>query len=118
MALNGEVIHGPTSRHIAYGELVAEAAKLSPPANPPLKSPADFRLIGKAGVKRTDAKAKSNGNAVYGGDLRLPGMVTAVVARPPVFGAKLKAFNRAAVLRLPGIVAVLPIPSGVAVVDR
>ena len=115
-ALNGEIIHNSTSRRLRYGELVAEAAKLTPPANPPLKAPAEFRLIGKAGVRRADSKAKSNGTALYGGDLRLPGMVTALVARSPVFGGKLKGFDRAAVMRLPGIVAVLPITSGVAVV--
>ena len=116
VALNGEIIHWPSSRRLGYGELVAEAARLTPPDNPPLKAPGDFRLIGKAGVKRGDSKAKSNGTASYGGDLRLPGMVTALVARSPVFGGKLKGFDGAAVMRLPGIVAVLPISSGVAVV--
>lgn len=116
VALNGEIVHWPTSRRLGYGELVAEAAKLTPPDNPPLKAPADFRLIGKRGIKRGDARAKSGGTALYGGDLRLPGMLTALVARPSVFGAKLKAFDSTAAMRLPGIVAVLPISSGVAVV--
>ncbi|RAU22987.1 twin-arginine translocation pathway signal protein [Paramagnetospirillum kuznetsovii] len=116
VALNGEVVHGASGRRIAYGDLVGDAAKLTPPDNPPLKAPADFRLIGRAGVKRSDSKAKTEGTAVYGGDIRLPGLVTALVARPPVFGAKLKDFDRRPALALAGVVAVVPISSGVAVV--
>ena len=116
VARDGAVIHLATSRRLAYGALVAEAARLSPPDNPPLKTVADFRLIGKAGVKRADAKVKSDGTAVYGGDIRLPGMVTALVARPPVFGATVKSFDRRAAMAVEGVVAVVAIPSGVAVV--
>ncbi|TAN55294.1 MAG: xanthine dehydrogenase family protein molybdopterin-binding subunit [Magnetospirillum sp.] len=118
VAIDGEIVHWPTSRRLSYGELVSEAAKLSPPDNPPLKPAADFRLIGKTGVKRGDARAKSNGSALFGGDIRLPGMVTAVVARPPVFGAGLKDVDRRAALQLPGVVAVVAISSGVAVVGN
>ncbi|CAA7621851.1 Aerobic-type carbon monoxide dehydrogenase, large subunit CoxL/CutL homolog [Candidatus Terasakiella magnetica] len=117
-ALNGGVVHIPTGRRLGYGELVGEAARLKAPENPPLKPHAEFRLIGRKGVKRTDSNDKVTGAAVYGLDIRLPGMVTAVVARPPVFGAKLKDVDRKAALRVPGVVAVLVISSGVAVVAQ
>ncbi len=115
-ARNGEIVHGPSGRRLSYGALVADAAKLAPPADPPLKAVADFRLIGTSGIRRGDSKTKNDGTALYGGDIRLPGMVTAVVARPPVFGATLKTLDRTAALRVAGVVAVVPISSGVAVV--
>jgi len=112
---NGAVVHGPSGRRLDYGRLVAEAAKLSPPADPPLKSPAEFRLIGHPGIKRVDSAEKAQGTAIYAMDVVLPGMVTAVVARPPVFGAVVKGFNRKAALAVPGVEAVVQISSGVAV---
>lgn len=118
VAINGDVVHWSSGRRHSYGELVGDAARLSPPDNPPLKSPADFRLIGRPGIKRSDSKVKSDGTAVYGGDIRLLGMVTALVARPPVFGAKLRHVDRRAALALPGVVAVIAVSSGVAVVGN
>jgi len=115
-ARDGAVIHPQSGRSLAYGTLVAEAARLPPPDDPPLKAVSDFRLIGKDVGKRSDSRAKSDGTARYAGDIRLPGMVTALVARPPVFGARIKRFDPKPVLQLPGIVAVFPISSGVAVV--
>ncbi len=114
-AINGGVIHQPSGRRLAYGDLVAAAAKLTPPAAPKLKSPAEFRLIGRNGVKRTDSRVKSDGTAQFGGDVRLPGMVTALVARPPVWGARIESHDRKAALAVPGVVAVIPVSSGIAV---
>ncbi len=115
VAANGGVVHQPSGRRLSYGELVAVAARLTPPAAPRLKAPSEFRLIGKAGVKRTDSRIKSDGTAQFGGDIRLPGMLTALVARPPVWGARIESYDRKAALGVPGVVAVIPISSGIAV---
>ncbi|CUW38266.1 Aerobic-type carbon monoxide dehydrogenase, large subunit CoxL/CutL homolog(Aldehyde oxidase/xanthine dehydrogenase, molybdopterin binding,12-236;Aldehyde oxidase/xanthine dehydrogenase, molybdopterin binding,298-702) [Magnetospirillum sp. XM-1] len=114
-ALNGGVVHMPSGRRLSYGELVEVAATLAPPAAPPLKQPADFRLIGKPGVKRTDSRMKSDGTAKFGADIRLPGLLTALVARPPVWGARMESYDRKAALAVPGVIAVAPISSGIAV---
>jgi isoquinoline 1-oxidoreductase subunit beta len=112
---NGGVIHGPSGRRLGYGELVSVAAKLTPPQAPALKQPADFRLIGREGVKRSDSRAKSDGSAQFGADFRLPGMLTALVARPAVWGARLDSYDRKAALAVAGVMAVFPVSSGIAV---
>lgn len=105
---NGMVL-GPGGKRAAYGEL-AEAAMAQPvPQAVTLKDPKDFRLIGHA-TSRIDAKAKSSGRQRYGIDVRLPGMLTAVVARPPVFGAKLKSVHDSAARAVKGVRAVLRVP--------
>ena len=76
---NGEVLHDTSSRKAAYGELTQAAAALTPPQNPPLKSPANFKLIGKS-LKRLDTPDKVNGEAVYGIDARPPGVKIATLA--------------------------------------
>ena len=80
-----------------------------------LKSPKDFKVIGKT-FKRTDTRAKSDGSAVFALDMRLPGMLTAVVARPPAFGGKVKRFDAKQAQAVAGVKAVFEIPSGIAVV--
>ena len=115
LARDGAVIHTASGRRLAYGDLVRDAALLTPPADPILKPVSDFRLIGKAGIKRADSREKTMGAAIYAGDIDLPGMVTAVVARPPAFGARLKSVGKTAALAVAGVVAVVPISSGVAV---
>lgn len=116
---NGAVI-GPGGKSLSYGEL-AEAAMAQPvPTTVALKDPKDFRLIGQA-TTRIDAKTKSSGRQSYGIDMRLPGMLTAVVARPPVFGAKLKSVDDSAAKAIKGVKAVLRVPvdrggEGVAVI--
>jgi len=116
-AEQGRVVHGASGRGIAYGKLAAEAARLPVPPEPPLKDPKDFTIIGKDGaVRRTDSRDKSDGTAQFGGDLRLPGLVVAVVARPPVFGAQLARFDDAKARAIRGVRGVFAIPSGVAVV--
>ncbi|HWZ44419.1 MAG TPA: xanthine dehydrogenase family protein molybdopterin-binding subunit [Candidatus Saccharimonadales bacterium] len=112
---NGKVLHQASGRSLTYGELAERAAKLTPPAQVALKDPKDFKLIGKP-IKRLDTAEKLNGKAIFGIDVTLPGMLTAVVARPLVFGAKVRQVDSRAALALPGVKKVVNIPSGVAVI--
>jgi len=112
---NSFVIDSKSKRRASYGHLATLAATLTPPKKVPLKSPKQWKLIGKH-VQRTDGAEKSTGKAIYASDIRLPGMLTALVARPPLFGAKLKSFDAAPVKAMPGVKAVVAIPRGVAVV--
>lgn len=114
-ARNSEVIHDASGRRAAYGTLLVQAAKLKTPTEAPPKNSKDFRLIGKS-IARLDVPAKVNGNAIFGLDVRLPGMLTAVVARCPVFGGTRKNHDDSAARVLPGVRQVVAISSGVAVV--
>ncbi|MBA2633766.1 MAG: xanthine dehydrogenase family protein molybdopterin-binding subunit [Chloroflexi bacterium] len=111
---NGSVIHSG-GRKLAYGELAERAANMPVPADVALKERKDFRLIGKA-TPRLDSPEKTNGSGIFGMDVKVPGLLTAVVARPPVFGGKVKSFDGARAKAIPGVRAVVEIPSGVAVV--
>ena len=111
----GVVIHADSGKKATYGSLADAASQLKPPANVPLKDPKQFTLIGKP-VRRLDTPSKINGTAQFGLDVRLPGMVYAVVARPPVFGGKVVSVDAAEALRIPGVRAVEQVPSGVTVV--
>jgi isoquinoline 1-oxidoreductase beta subunit len=116
---NGFVL-GPGGRRVPYGELAAAAMKQPVPEKVELKDPKQFRLIGKP-TRRLDARAKSTGQQSYGIDVRLPGMLTAVVAHPPVFGARLKSVDDSAAKAIRGVKAVLRVPvdrsgEGVAVI--
>ena len=104
------MVLGPNGQRLGYGELAEEAMKLPVPDKVALKDPKDFRLIGQP-TTRIDAPAKSSGKQNYGIDVRLPGMLTAVVARPPVFGAKLKSVDDSAAKAVPGVKAVLRVPT-------
>ena len=86
------VVHGPSGQSAKYAELAADAARQPVPAKVQLKNPAEFRLIGKS-VRRLDSRAKCDGSLKFGLDLDLPGMKVAVVAHPPVFGARVKSFD-------------------------
>ena len=116
----GTVVHAASNRRAAYGTLVAIAATLQVPANVPLKEPKDFRYIGKerSATPRFDAKAKVNGTATFTQDVKLPGMLTALVAHPPLFGATVKSFDAAKSRAIPGVVDVVQIPTGVAVLGE
>ncbi|HEX3354762.1 MAG TPA: xanthine dehydrogenase family protein molybdopterin-binding subunit [Terriglobales bacterium] len=103
------------NRKLTYGQLVAEAAKITPPAHVQLKDPKTFKLVGKP-IKRLDTPIKTNGAAVFGLDVKLPEMLTAVVARPPIFGAMLKSFDDSQARSMPGVRKIAQVPSGVAVV--
>ena len=108
-----EVVHQPTGRRLGYGELAADAAKQPVPKGEALKlkSPTDFRYIGKEKVRLVDLEAIGKGLATYGMDMRLPGMVYAVVARPPVVGGKLRSVRSEKALQVPGVLKVVEIPS-------
>jgi isoquinoline 1-oxidoreductase beta subunit len=112
---SGIVIHSVSNRRLTYGQLVESAARLTPPQQVALKDPKDFKLIGKP-LKRLDTAEKTNGKAIFGIDVKMPGMLTAVVARAPVFGAKLKSFNADKAKATPGVQRVVEVPSGIAVV--
>jgi isoquinoline 1-oxidoreductase beta subunit len=113
-AESGAVL-GPGGRRLTYGQLVERAATMPVPADPPLKPPSEWKLIGKA-TRRLDSRVKVTGEATFGMDTTLPGMLTAVVARPPVFGATVKQVDADRARAVPGVKAVAQIPSGVAVI--
>src|SRR5438094_1699686 len=110
----GAVVHAPSNRKATFGQLAVAAAKLPVPQDVKLKDPKDFSLIGRR-LTRTDTRAKSNGTAIYTQDVKLPGMLTALVAHPPRFGGKPKAFDAAKAKAVKGVVDVVAIPQGVAV---
>jgi isoquinoline 1-oxidoreductase beta subunit len=114
-AEKGYVLHTPTGRRASYGSLAEAAAKIAPPKDIPLKDPKDFTLVGKP-VHRLDTPSKTNGTAQFGLDVYIPGMLTAVVSRAPVFGGKVVSFNADKAKAIPGVVNVVQVPSGVAVV--
>jgi len=111
----GVVKHATSGRSATFGELAGKAASLPVPSDVPLKDPSRFTLIGTS-VPRVDAKSKTNGTAQFALDVKLPGMLTAVIARPPVFGATPKSFDAASAKAVSGVVKVFQVPSGVAVV--
>ncbi|QTN28997.1 xanthine dehydrogenase family protein molybdopterin-binding subunit [Rhodoferax sp. AJA081-3] len=118
---NGMVL-GPAGKSISYGDLSDAAMKMPVPDKVALKDPKNFRIIGKA-TPRLDGKAKSSGQQNFGIDVQLPGMLTAVVAHPAVFGAKIKSLDDAAAKAVPGVKAVLRMPTdrggeGVAVIAQ
>lgn len=112
-AENHQVIHTPTGRKVGYGELAAVAAKLKTPreSDLQLKDPADFRYIGKGEVQITDLRDITTGHAMYGQDIRVPGMKYAVVARPPVVLGTVKTYDEAAAMKVPGVIKVVKIKS-------
>src|SRR5207247_703519 len=104
-----------SNRKLTYGQLAEAAAKLTPPAQVPLKDPKTFKLIGKP-AKRLDTSDKVNGKAVFGIDVKMPRMLIAVVARAPIFGAKVRAFDDSRARSLAGVRRIVAVPSGVAVI--
>jgi isoquinoline 1-oxidoreductase subunit beta len=115
----GAVLHAASKRRAAYGTLVTAAAALSVPDNVPLKDPKSFRYIGKEhGTPRVDVRAKSSGTATFTQDVKLPGMLTAVVAHAPRFGATVKSFDGTKAKAIAGVTDVVQIPTGVAVLAQ
>src|SRR6266403_2837107 len=112
---DGEVIHVPTGRRLKYGELAAEAAKMPVPGNVTLKSPEDFKLIGTP-ARRLDAPAKVNGTAVYGIDVRPPGVKIATLVQSPVFGGLVKSVDDTAAKAVKGVRQIVRLDDAVAVV--
>jgi isoquinoline 1-oxidoreductase subunit beta len=110
---NGVVISG--SKRARYGELAEAASKLPVPKTVPLKDPKDWKIIGKP-TRRLDTPEKITGRARFGIDVQFDGLLTAVVARPPVFGGKVKSLDDTKARAVPGVRSVVRVPSGVAVV--
>jgi isoquinoline 1-oxidoreductase subunit beta len=110
----GVLTHQASGRTATFGKLAARAALQSVPADVKLKDAKDFKLIGKR-IARKDSKAKTNGTAQFTIDVKLPGMLTAVVAHAPLFGAKVKSFDAGKAKAVKGVVDVVQIPTGVAV---
>jgi len=108
-----KVIHKPSGRELDYGALAAAASALAVPARDSLrlKQPSEFRYIGKEGTKAIDGEDIVNGRAVYGADVHFDGMLYATIARPTVYGGKVKSFDGSAAMKVPGVVKVLQIES-------
>jgi isoquinoline 1-oxidoreductase beta subunit len=109
------VIHDASGRRASYGALAAAAGALPVPTAVTLKTPEQFRLIGRS-LPRLDSPDILRGTPVFAGDVRVPGMLTAVVARCPVWGGTVQSYDATAALALPGVRSVVQISSGVAVV--
>jgi isoquinoline 1-oxidoreductase beta subunit len=112
---NSNVINTANNARLTYGALAADAAKVPVPANPTLKTAAQFKLIGTS-PKRLDTAIKVNGTAPFGMDYKMPGMLYAAVERCPVFEGKVKTFDATKAKAMPGVKEVFSIGHGVAVV--
>ena len=112
----GVVVHAKSNRRTPYGLLAGLAAGMTVPAEVALKDPKNFRYIGKdRGTLRPDAKPKSTGQATFTQDVKLDDMLTAVVAHPPLFGATVKSFDATKARAVAGVMDVVQVPTGVAV---
>ncbi len=110
----GVVSHEGSGQSATFGELAEAAAEVEPPVDPPVKDAKDFALIGTDRPK-VDSRAKSTGEAQFTLDVYRDDMLTAMVVRPPKFGATLKSHDAGAALKIPGVVKVAAIPQGIAV---
>jgi isoquinoline 1-oxidoreductase beta subunit len=113
----GSVFHAPSQRSATYGSLAVAASTIVPPEKVPLKTPDQFTLIGKP-RQRVDIPLKVNGTAKYGIDTRVPGMLFAAIQRSPVFGGKVKHFDAKKAKAVHGVVEVVQVSNGVAVVAK
>lgn len=111
------VVSHKSGKKASFGQLAAKAATLTPPAEVTLKDPAKFTLIGKD-VPRLDARAKSTGTAQFTLDVKQPGQLTALLERAPLFGATVKSFDASKAKAVPGVIDVVQISNGVAVVAK
>ena len=111
----GTVRRAGTGASLAYGDLAADAAACAAPADPPLKPASEWRYIGKP-LPTLENTAKSTGKAIYGIDVRLPGMLRASIAAAPVYGAKLVSVDEAPAMAVPGVTKVIRLDDAVAVV--
>ncbi|MGA0532441.1 molybdopterin cofactor-binding domain-containing protein [Hansschlegelia sp. KR7-227] len=116
------VLTHPSGKRGTYGEFAEAAAKIPAPTGmaqeTPYKDPSKFKLIGKEGLHRIDNDTKTDGTAIYTQDVKLPGMLIAVVAHPPKFGAKVKSFDDSETRKVKGVEKVVQIPQGVAVLAK
>ncbi|MCX3267261.1 molybdopterin cofactor-binding domain-containing protein [Pedobacter agri] len=116
-AASGHVIHKPSDKKFHYGELVVDASKLQAPKDVALKPRSAYKLIGKP-LHRKDTPLKTNGQAIFGIDKRIPGMVFAAVERNPRLRGKIKSFDDTEARKVPGVTNVIKIAMGVYDMDR
>jgi isoquinoline 1-oxidoreductase subunit beta len=114
-AVNSVITHKPSGRTLRYGEVAEAATKLPPPAEPKLKDPKDWTLLGTP-QKRLDTLDKVTGKPLYGIDVRVPNMVYAAIVQCPVFGGAPKSYDESKIRGLKGVRQVVRLPSGVAVI--
>jgi isoquinoline 1-oxidoreductase beta subunit len=107
---DGVITHAPSGRRAGYGAFIAAAAQEPVPADVPVKAIADFRLIGRSGTPRVDIAGKVNGTAIYTQDIKLPGMLVAVIAHPPRLWAKVAHVDATKARAIPGVIAVVTVP--------
>ena len=115
IAKNSLIIHKPSRRSLRFGQIAKNASKLSFPGSPSLKNSSEYKLIGKS-ILRVDVPQKVNGEALFAGDIKLPGMMYAQVAQSPIFGGELKSYDEKAALESNGVQSIVLIPNGIAVV--
>jgi isoquinoline 1-oxidoreductase beta subunit len=113
----GVVYHDASGKHATYGSLASAAAALPVPETASLKDPKDFKLIGSQ-APRVDVPPKTDGTAQFTLDVTFPGMLVALIQRPPQFGATVRSFDASAAQAVPGVVNVVQVPRGVAVVGK
>ena len=111
------IYHAASKRQATFGSLVKRAAALPVPETVQLKDPKDFKLIGTAPA-RVDVAAKCDGTAQFTVDVEMPGMLVALLKRPPLFGGAVKSFDDSAALKVPGVAKVVQVPGGVAVIAK
>src|SRR5262249_19801774 len=114
-ASGGAIAHMPSNRRLDYGSLVADAAKLPVPEDPPLKNASNFKIVGRR-TPRIDGPDIVSGKAQYGIDVKIPGMLYASLERPPFAGAKAKAMQEEKARAVRGVRSIIHLPRGVAVV--
>jgi isoquinoline 1-oxidoreductase beta subunit len=112
------VVSHRSGRQATFGQLAAKAATMPVPADPKLKDAKDFVFIGNEKLMKIDSRGKTTGQQQFTADLNLPGMLTAVMIHPPLFGATVRSVDAAQAKSVPGVVDVITIPRGVAVVAR
>lgn len=116
-AAQSRVSHAGSGRIASYAELASAAAQLPVPATPVLKDPQAFTLLGRR-LPNKAIPTKCDGSATFGIDVRLPNMLYAALARSPAVASRVVSFDAAAVRAMPGVVEVVPITDGVAVIAR
>ena len=116
ITVKDSVVSHASGKSASFADLLKDAAKVAPPAAPVLKDPKNFTLIGTQKVRRKDSLAKSTGKAVYTQDIDMPGMLTAMVAHAPRFGAKVASYDDTEAKKVKGVVKIFKIATGVAVV--
>lgn len=105
-----------SGKRATFGSLATLAAQQPVPTTVPLKAPSAYKLIGKPEARRVDSRKKNNGTATFTIDVKLPGLLTAVIARPPTYSAKLVSFDATAAKAVRGVTDVVKVPEGIAVV--